>query len=414
MAGNLKKFVNPRFIKTIDLEYMRRLLARHEAQFTGFSLDVFEQDEVEIRDAIADLLAGSETRYPEGLRSDLHRIAELGNAKGLDIIQTQADRQGINLFPDAKTGDDGAPDKRHDPKHLALRVFLEHPDLFDVAADYLAMMTADRLYEFAGRKRGIPIDLTPEKVEEFRTRVAELFKEAFLGDFCRVGDYADGDETNFVISHGTLVSTMPIVEGQQEKVISLRGVTQAILRYSENTGILRLARIKAGHQNEIAEAFADILLGEPGMFDSDDAQDLYSLEVVEKAGAGFAIDHQYDPAIDKVLIVEAAADLMVPGKDGCRKVARTLRSRDLTGKALEHFRETPVGFGGSWVLGEMVLRIYFKGEGTRQPKITVKIRPPGVLQFRRTRHEARVMELIERNGMTLDRDDYDVVIEAAE
>lgn len=35
MAGNLKKFVNPRFIKTIDLDYMRRLLARHEGQYTG-------------------------------------------------------------------------------------------------------------------------------------------------------------------------------------------------------------------------------------------------------------------------------------------------------------------------------------------------------------------------------------------
>lgn len=413
MAGNLKKFVNPRFIKTIDLEYMKLLLARHEGYFTEFTLDIFDEDEADIRTAIADLLAGPEDKYPEGLRSDLHRIAELGNAKGLDIIQTQAERQGIDLFPDVKTGDEGAPNRRHDPKHLALRVFLEHPDIFDVAADYLAMMTADRLHEFAGRKRGVPVNLTSEKVEAFRVRVMKLFKETFLGDYCRVGDYVDGDEVNFVISHGTLVSTMPIVEGEQEKVISLRGVSQAILRYSENTGILRLARIRRAHQKEIAEAFADIVLGEPGLFANDDAQDLYSLDVVEKAGPGFSIDHQYDPAIEKVLVIEAAADLMVPGKDGYCKVARTLRSRDLSGKALEHFRETPVGFGGTWMLGEMVLRIFFKGEGTHQPQVTVKIRPPSVLQFRRTQHEARVIELIERNGMMQDRDDFDV-IEAAE
>ena len=413
MAGNLKKFVNPRFIKTIDLEYMKRLLSRHEGQFTGFSLDVFEQNEVDIREAIADLLAGSEDKYPEGLRSDLHRIAELGNAKGLEIIQSQAVRKAIDLFPDAKTGDDGAPDKRHDPKHLALRVFLEHPALFDVAADYLALMTADRVYEFAGRKRGVLVDLTIGKVEAFRNRLTELFKEAFQGDFCRIGDYVDGDEINFVISHGTLVSTMPIVEGRQEKVISLRGVSQAILRYSENTGILRLGKIRTAHQKEIAEAFASIVLGEPGLFAGDDAQHLYSLEVVEKEGASFAVDYRYDPVIDKVLVIEAAADLMVPSKDGYKKVARTLRSRDLSGKALAHFRETPVGFDGSWVLGEIVLRVFFKDEGTRKPQVTVKIRPPSVLQFRRTQHETRVMELIERNGMTLDHDDYDV-IDAAE
>ena len=43
----------------------------------------------------------------------------------------------------------------------------------------------------------------------------------------------------------------------------------------------------------------------------------------------------------------------------------------------------------------------------------VKLRPPGVVQFRRTQHEARVMKLIERNGLMNDRDDFEVV-DAAE
>ena len=43
MAGNLKKFVNPRFIKTIDLTLMRALLARHAGKFKGFSLDLLDQ-----------------------------------------------------------------------------------------------------------------------------------------------------------------------------------------------------------------------------------------------------------------------------------------------------------------------------------------------------------------------------------
>jgi len=47
----------------------------------------------------------------------------------------------------------------------------------------------------------------------------------------------------------------------------------------------------------------------------------------------------------------------------------------------------------------------------------VRLRPPGVLQFRRTQHEARVMKLIERNGLINDRDDdrdYFAVVDAAE
>jgi hypothetical protein len=119
--------------------------------------------------------------------------------------------------------------------------------------------------------------------------------------------------------------------------------------------MLRMARIRKAHQSEIAELFASIILDRPGFFDGDDAQDLYTLRPVELAGPGFAFDAAYDPLIDKVLIIEAAADLMVPGKKGYPRVVRTLRSRDLGGDALQHFGSTPVSFSGAWRLGELVV-----------------------------------------------------------
>ena len=171
---------------------------------------------------------------------------------------------------------------------------------------------------------------------------------------------ADADEINLVVSHGSTVSTMPVVEGQQERVISVRQILHAVLRYSENTGMLRLARIRKAHQPAIAELFASIILERPGFFDGDDAQDLYTLRSVELTGPAFAFEHRHDPGIDKVQIIEAAADLMVPGKSGYPRLARTLRSRDLGGDALRHFGGTPVAFSGSWRLGELVFRILFK------------------------------------------------------
>ena len=170
------------------------------------------------------------------------------------------------MFPDIKTGDEDAPNKAHDPKHIAVRVFLEHPDLFDAAADHMAMLAADRLHEYAGRERGVTIDLTEEKVEAFRKAVADCSVMRSWGDYCRVGDYADGDEINLVVSHGSMVSTMPVVEGLHERVISVRQIAHAVLRYSENTGMLRLARIRKTHQREIAELFAAIIPGAAGLF----------------------------------------------------------------------------------------------------------------------------------------------------
>ena len=78
MAGNLKKFVNPRFIKTINLPTIKRLMVRHDYDYTGFSPDLLDQDESAARNALHTLLTGNEDAYPEGLREDLHRIAALG------------------------------------------------------------------------------------------------------------------------------------------------------------------------------------------------------------------------------------------------------------------------------------------------------------------------------------------------
>ena len=172
MAGNLKKFVNPRFIKTIDLALMKTLLARHEGKYKGFSVDLLDQEEDAAREALEKLLTGAEDSYPEGLRGDLHRIAELGDARGLEIIQAQAARQGVDLFPDMKTGDEDAPNKAHDPKHIAVRVFLEHPDLFDAAADHMAMLTADRL---------LPADLSGANLRGADLSGADLRRAVMAG-----------------------------------------------------------------------------------------------------------------------------------------------------------------------------------------------------------------------------------------
>lgn len=413
MAANLKKFVNPRFIKTIDLPLMQRLLGRHETEFIGFSVRLLEQEEDVARNALTEFLTGLEENYPEGLRADLHRIAELGDSRGLEVILAQSMRAGVDLFPDMQTGDEDAPNGAHDPKHIAVRVFLEHPDLFDAAADHVAMMAADRLHEFAGNERGVAVDLTGEKVEVFRARVAALFRNAFQGDYCRVGDYVDGDEINLVIGHGSTVSTMPVVEGQNERVISVRQITHAVVRYSETTGMLGLARIRKAHQAEIAELFAAVILERPGFFSGDGAQDLYTLERVEREGANFRFEHAYDPMIERVEIIEAAADLMVPGRNGYPRIERSLRSRRIQGDALRHLLATDARLDREWRLGELVFRIYFRGDGRRQPQVTVKMRPPGVIQFRRTQHEARVLTLIERNGLRIDRDDF-LVLDAAE
>lgn len=404
MASNLRKFVNERFLKTIDLGLMKEFLGRHSDQLTDFDLSILDGEDEPARKALHDLLSGSEDRYPEGVREELHLIADLGTARGLEVILRFATSMKIDLFPEVDREDKNGPNEAHEPKHLALRVFLEHRDLFNVASDQMVLMSRDRLYPYRSKEAGVVVDVTPTKVEEFRQCLLTLFKEAFLGDYCRVGSYVDGDEINFVISHGTTVSTMPVAEGQEQRVIAFRAIQQAVLRYSEATGILGIGRVIKQHRPAVAEIFANTILGKPGLFANEDAQELYSLSRVEKAGTTFAFSHAYDEAIERVRIIEAAADLMVPGKKaGQMFVARSLRSRDLSGAALRHFATTPVRFDQGWRLSELMFRVFFRSEKKPQPQVTVRLRPPAVLEFRRSRYEGHIMDLIQRNGLFNER-----------
>src|SRR5262245_48680659 len=147
MAKDLKKFVNPKFTRTVDLGVLRRLLERHKAGLQGVDFARFAKQPDLARRTIQDFFAGPEDNYPERLVADLHRIAELGNANGLRIIVGEAHRQSVSLAP---PGDDDPTETKQDPKHIALRVFLDHPGIFNAAADMLSYTTLSSFSEFAG------------------------------------------------------------------------------------------------------------------------------------------------------------------------------------------------------------------------------------------------------------------------
>jgi hypothetical protein len=76
MAKNRKKFANQRFIRTIDLTLLRRLLDPHQAALRGLDMAVFDSDPGAARAALYAFFSGPEENHPDGLVTDLHRIAE--------------------------------------------------------------------------------------------------------------------------------------------------------------------------------------------------------------------------------------------------------------------------------------------------------------------------------------------------
>jgi len=65
VGSDIKKFVNPKFLKTIDLGLMRELFDRH---FGGGELPVaFDGEAAEVRSALANYFAAPVTDWSEGM-----------------------------------------------------------------------------------------------------------------------------------------------------------------------------------------------------------------------------------------------------------------------------------------------------------------------------------------------------------
>jgi hypothetical protein len=403
MAKDLKKFVNPKFTRTIDLRLLQRLLERHEAGLQGVDFALFGREPNQARRAIQDFFAGPEDNYPEGLVADLHRIAELANANGLRLLLEQAARHSVSLAP---VSDDDQAEAKQDPKQVALRVFLDHPAVFDAAADMISYTTLSSFTEFASDEEGVEAQLDDTTRTAFEDAAKLMFEAELRGRYCRVGWYDDDDEINIVVTHGAPLTTTEVIEGGADRVISFREAEHAVLSYSATNGRLKVGGFAKARRADLAEIFATTMLKRPQFFAAPDAQNLYTLIPVERAGFGFTFNHAHDPSIRRVQITEVQADRI--GADSRSGKTRTLWShvtRDGRDNALARMGETTRGinFGADWRLNHITIRAHIDIGEPKPARVTVKVKPPGTANFKRHRFEGRIMTLLRRNGLVHDR-----------
>jgi len=193
----------------------------------------------------------------------------------------------------------------------------------------------------------------------------------------------------------------------------MRAVAHAVVRYANDTGMLRLGGISRSRAPDMAEMFAKHLLDRPGFFAGPDAHLLYSLDAVEQAGPEFVMAHAYEPAIEAVLITAATADLWEwDAKNGRRKKILTRSAKSPMGDTLASLFDVPTPLGGAWRLGDVTFEVVFKSTGNRRDSVSVTLRPPATLRFRRTVHEDCIITLLQRNGLVHDRDDLRVIVAA--
>lgn len=401
MAADLRKFVNPKFVRTVNLDLLRELFDRLPPGGDGPGTSLFELPEADARVALNKLFEGPEEALPSGLVVDLHNIAELGTEGGMVLLQERAARRNVTIA--LPRDGDAVP---LDPKHFALLAYLHYPDIFNAASDLAALQTRSSFAEYVGPDEGVEAHLEQAARDAFAAAAGAMFQRDHRSAHCRVSWYEDGDTLRAVVSHGAPVSVLPVVGANGEEVIRFRRLEYAVLSYQVSTGRLGIAGLRQAVRAELAEFFAGHILHRPGFFAGEDCRNLYSLAPIERTGLGFKIDHAFDPGIQNVEIIEVQLDrLDAEAQQGHQVVLATHVTRSFSGSALMRVQQHTdrVVFGpGRYRIGHIVLRIQFAAK-RRPASVTVKIKPPSLAMFKRHRFEARVMDLLRRQGFCLDR-----------
>jgi len=160
MASDLRKFVNPKFLRTVSLELFRELFEREAPGADRPDSTLFDLPEPEARAALTRLFEEPEDALPSGLVADLHHVAELGTEAGMVLLQERAARLKVTI---AAPADDGTEDAVPlDPKHFALLAYLRYPKVFDAASDLAALQARSSFAEYVGRDESVePVLASP-------------------------------------------------------------------------------------------------------------------------------------------------------------------------------------------------------------------------------------------------------------
>jgi hypothetical protein len=402
MAKNIKKFVSREFAKTVDLVLLKRLLDPFRAKI-AFNWDALPENEKEKRESVFEFFRSADERLPVQLLDALHKIMVLSDANGARLLQEQADLASIELVP--KEEIEGEDDGRHlTPRHLALRAYLEHPALFERALDIHAFYSVRSPLEFVGAHEGVESRHEDEKARaDFTGAASAYFASRYLGRYCDVRWYPEGDEINILVLHGKNVMTANVEEDGAERTLTYREIAQDTICYDTMSGRVKVSANTAAERKKLVELFAEHLIGQADFFKGEDAQRLYSLEPIQSQGNTFQFHHSWDPEVLSIKVKELQVDEgehEIDGRTRYSPWAMTVRdSRNAIARLAELAPDVDLQ---DVRINYIKLEFRFKAEG-KETQILVKVKPPNVASFRDHSFEERIMEHLERNGIRLAR-----------
>lgn len=307
----------------------------------------------------------------------------------------------------AKKTEVPADGRRLNPRHLALLAWLDHRVVFDHALDVAAFLAHTSKLELAGRAEGAVMREHAAARRGFEEAVSAYFVKRYQGRYCDVRWYSEEGMARALVLHGSKASTKNVDQNGAEDSLTYREIVQDTIEYDAERGMIAVGAHAMPDARKLAALFAEHLLGDADFFGGDDAANLYTLEAINRLGASFCCNHEWDPTVAAVRIREVQVDEGGGSGRARRPSPWALTVRD-TDNALERLAELWERIDFSMLrINHLKLEFVLKHFGV-ESSVTVKVKPPGLASYRDHTHESVILEHLERYGIRRPRPPFRV------
>lgn len=307
MSKRIRNFVDRAFSKTVDLGMLHHFLSPYLGQI-GLDWDSLPEDEAKRREAIFNLFAKADLKFPAKLQFALYNISTLSTEAGARIIQEIASETGVDVLA-AHRVDGSADDLRFTPRFMALATWLDHRVLFDRALSGAAFLAhSTKLERNADREDVDPRHQEIGVKEAFAEAVRLHFAGRYNGHYCDVRWFEEEDLLRVLILHGSKPETKNVDQEGAEDTLKFREIVQSTIEYDPREGAIAIGSKSATDAKKLVKLFGDRVLGDEDIFEASAKEQLYTLEPLQKQGVAFKFHFDPEGDITHVALREVRVD----------------------------------------------------------------------------------------------------------
>lgn len=398
MAKRIRNFIDRAFSRTVDLELLHRLLSPYLGQI-GFDWDGLPEDDAERREAIFDLFAKADLRFPASLQFALFNISTLSTDVGARIIQEIASEAGIDVLSEYRL--ENAPDDlRFTPRFIALVTWLDHRPVFDRALSAAAFLAHSTKLERDADREDVEPRHNEAGVQEAFAEAARLhFASRYNGQYCDVRWFEEEDLLRVLILHGSKAETKNVDQEGAEDTLKFREIVQSTIEYDPRRGSIAVGSKSAADAKKLVKLFGEHVLGDGDIFEASAKEELYTLAPLQRLGPAFRFRFDPEGEITHVALREVRVDeAQITATGRLRRSPWFLTLGD-SENALKRLKEVACELDVADVrIVHAKIDVTIEVDDS-EIVVPVTIRPPRTVSMRDHSHERLILDMLEDNDI---------------